>query len=166
MSLKELFKILDLDISHLDPKLLSIQILYFYYIIKDWVIKDLIIKPHHLYKDLITHKDSICKINDLSELVYIVGSYIAIIEKVSNVKRDKQCIEYIKYLKSNNIYFYSIYITTPNNIYVIFIYHYYKKVLLIDINTLEITEFETVEESIEKLDIYEYQFLRIIYRLN
>ena len=60
---------------------------------------------------------------------------------------------------------FTVYITTSNNIYVIFIYHYYKKVLLIDINTLDITEFETVEESIEKLDIYEYQFLRIIHRI-
>jgi len=162
MNLKELFKILDLDISHLDPKLLSIQILYFYFIIKNWVIKDLIVKPS---RDLINYKDSIYKINDLSELQYIIGPYIAIIEKVSNVIRNEKCIEYIKYLKLNDTYFYSIYITTSNNIYVIFIYHYYKKVLLIDINTLDITEFETVEESIEKLDIYEYQFLRIIHRI-
>lgn len=162
MNLKELFKILDLDISHLDPKLLSIQILYFYFIIKNWFIKDLIVKPS---RDLINYKDSIYKINDLSELQYIIG--FTIIEKVSNVIRNEKCIEYIKYLKLNDTYFYSIYIyiTTSNNIYVIFIYHYYKKVLLIDINTLDITEFETVEESIEKLDIYEYQFLRIIHRI-
>jgi hypothetical protein len=162
MNLKELFKILDLDISHLDPKLLSIQILYFYFIIKNWFIKDLIVKPS---RDLINYKDSIYKINDLSELQYMLSSYIALIEKVSNVIRNEKCIEYIKYLKLNDTYFYSIYITTLNNIYVIFIYHYYKKVLLIDINTLDITEFETVEESIEKLDIYEYQFLRIIHRI-
>jgi hypothetical protein len=86
MSLKELFKILDLDISHLDPKLLSIQILYFYFIIKDWVIKDLTIKPQ-LYKNLITHKDSICKINDLSELVYIRLIY-------SNNRKSIKCKKY------------------------------------------------------------------------
>ena len=107
MNLKDLFKILDLDISHLDPKLLSIQILYFYFIIKNWFIKDLIVKPS---RDLINYKDSIYKINDLSELQYIIGSYIAIIEKVSNVIRNEKCIEYIKYLKLTDTYFYSIYI--------------------------------------------------------
>ena len=120
MNLKELFKILDLDISHLDPKLLSMQILYFYFIIKDWVINNYI-RNTYLYEDLINYKDSIYKIDDLSELQYILSSYIALIEKVSNVIRNEKCIEYIKCLKLNDTYFYSIYITTLNNIYMLYL---------------------------------------------
>lgn len=170
-SLKELFTVAKID-SILEPRVLLFQVSFLYFIIKDWYFKDKI-RNISLYKELIINTEEIKTIKDVSEIINITKrSYpIALLEKVSNVQNNKtlKCIEYINKLKTENIFFYGITIISQNNNYVIFVYHMYNIVLLIDMYNLNINKFITLEECINNVNEitdnkYTYQFIRVIRR--
>ena len=68
-----------------------------------------------------------------------------------------------------NILYYAIYITFEEKTYIIFNYDYHKKILLIDITSLSMIEFKSIQDCIENLkditkNTYMYQILRIVRR--
>jgi len=79
------------------------------------------------------------------------------------------CLDYIQKMYQENLLYYGIYITSYDNTYIIFNYNYHRKILLIDITSLNIIEFKSINECIEKVNEitennYNYQVLRIIKR--
>jgi len=172
-NLHDFFIEANLDISEfvIDPFLLSIQIIYLYFIIKDWYIKGTF-KSILLYNQLITYKNDIYNIDTLSEIYGITRrSYIALLENISNkkVNTEESLIDYIDYLKNKDICYYSIYIHTDTVMYVLFIFHRYNICLLINVHTLTIIEFKSINECIHHINcitnhIYDYQVMRVINR--
>ena len=173
-NLKEFFKASHVDISDLllESNILSLHILHLYYIIKDWYIykKSRKIK---LYKDIIENKDYINNNIETINIQNLTNSgYCSIIYNESSIIshiKHKSCLEYIQTMYEENEFYYAIYIRNKQDIYIVFNYDFYKKILLIDVYNLEIREFKSIIDCIEQINIitqnnYNYQILRIVKR--
>jgi len=167
-NLTEFFELIKLNIQ-LKPLQLAIQIIYLYFIIKDWYIKDTIkIIPPPLNYELIDDD------NNFRDIYYTLnGTNISLVEfqypeKINN-NNDNSCIDAIEGLISERIGVYAVYINTDTDIYIIFIFHFYKKVILIDVSNLNILEFGTINDCIHHVDShnirYKYQLLKVINRI-
>lgn len=165
-NLGELFKLINLDMQ-MKPNILSIQIIYLYYIIKEWYIHDNIKNITSINQELI---DTTYRLNDI--FYKINGTYISLVypqsaEEINN--DDKSCINSIEQSKLESIGVYAVYICTDKNIFIILIYNYHQKVLLIDVNTRNIVEFTNSIECINYVDAinskYTYQLLKVVNRL-
>jgi hypothetical protein len=168
-NLTEFFELIKLNIQ-LKPLQLAIQIIYLYFIIKDWYIKDTIkIIPPPLNYELIDDD------NNFRDIYYTLnGTNISLVEfqypeKINNNNNDNSCIDAIEGLISERIGVYAVYINTDTDIYIIFIFHFYKKVILIDVSNLNILEFGTINDCIHHVDShnirYKYQLLKVINRI-
>jgi hypothetical protein len=165
-NLGELFKLINLDMQ-MKPNVLSIQIVYLYYIIKEWYIHDNIKNITSINQELIDTTD---RLNDI--FYKINGTYISLVypqsaEQIND--NDKSCINSIEQSKLESIGIYAVYICTDKNIFIILIYNYHQKVLLIDVNTRNIVEFTNSIECINYVDAinskYTYQLLKVVNRL-
>lgn len=174
-NLKEFFQDTQVDISEIikEPNILTLQILHLYYIIKDWYIQNKS-KKIKLYNNLIVNKDYINKNIDKIQICNLTNSsYCSIIYNETPIYssiKNKECLEYIQKMYKENIYYYSIYIRTYDNQYIIFNYDYYKRILLIDVNSLNIIEYPSINDCMNSLNKiinhnYKYQILRIVRRL-
>ena len=170
-NLQQFFEAAKIDISSLKPynKLLTIQILYFYFIIKDWYIKDKI-SSVSLFKYLLENADNIVNTNNIMDAhdAYLHHGYIALLERQSPLLSNLKDADAIKYL-SNNKFYYAIYIATNNTYHIIFNFHLANIILLIDVNALHIKEYKSIEECLHDYNItyghdYEYQLLRLYRR--
>jgi len=171
-NLQQFFDATRLDISSLKPynKLLAIQIIYLYFIIKDWYIKDKI-SSVSLFKYLLENADNIvntCNIMDACD-AYLHHGYIALLERQSPLLSNLKDTDAIKYLNSNDKFYYAIYIATNNTYHIIFNFHLTNIILLIDVNTQHIKEYKSIEECLHDYNIthgydYEYQLLRLYRR--
>ena len=119
-----------------------------------------------IYNDIIKNKEYINKnikqinISNLTSCVYI--------SKSSSIT--SPLINKIEEMYQKKIQYNAIYITLEENTYIIFNYDYHKKILLIDITTLNIKEFKSIQECIDNLkditkNTYMYQIIRIVRRL-
>jgi hypothetical protein len=157
-NLTELFNFMNLDIQ-----IKAIQIVYLYHVIKKWYIKNTIQNVDSIDYRLIDNNDH------LDDIYYrINGTYISLVypqspEQINN--DDKNCIKSIEQLKSLS----AVYIRTDKNVYISLLYDYHQKVLLIDVNTLNIIEFSNIAECINHVDMvnsrYTYQLLKVVNRL-
>lgn len=173
-NLTSFFQLSEINISDLigEPNILAIHILHMYYYIKEWyknneyrklVLDNDIIKNRDYINNNIT-KTNICNLTTCS--------YISIIYNETSICSSitTPLLDYIHQLYQKNILYYAIYITLRDNSYIIFNYDYHKKILLIDISTLNLIEFNSIQECIESLEkikgnTYIYQILRIARRL-
>jgi hypothetical protein len=174
-NLKEFFKASGVDITDIleEPNILTLQILHLYFIIKDWYIKNKSIKIK-LYNNLIENKQYINNQIDSNIISNLTNcNYCSIIYNETPIYSsiiNKPILEYIENMYKENILYYAIYVATPDNKFIIFNYDYYKIILLIDISSLNITEFKSINDCIIFLDKisnnnYKYQILRIVKRL-
>jgi hypothetical protein len=173
-NLIDFFKESDCNISDLIEykNILSIQILHLYYNIKDWYFKNKCekIKIHTELldtKDYINNQFNKLNISNLTNCAY--NSILYNETPIYSSYKDNSCLKNINYIYQQEKIINSIHIITENNIYIIFNYLYYKKVLLIDIATLNITEFNSLENSIIFINnltdtYYKYQIVNIIKR--
>jgi hypothetical protein len=166
-NLGELFTLLHLD-THLEPKVLAIQIIYLHFIIMEWYNKNRVksdIPPldYSLIRDHHTLNETFLAIN---------GPYISLVEVHSREeinRQDNRCVQTLEALEAARKGLYAVYIRTDATIYVALLFFYPYKMLLIDVSTLDIMEFDSIQNCIRHVDavhpIYTYQPLRVINRL-
>jgi hypothetical protein len=173
INLNSFFQVSQVDISELirEPNILAIHILHMYYYIKDWYKNNKYIKLM-LCSDIIENKNyinnNIKKIN-ISNLT--LCGYISIIYNESPICSSitTPLLYNIEQMYQKNVLYYAIYITFEETTCIIFNYDYHKKILLIDITTLNIIEFKSINDCIENVkditkNIFKYQILRIVRR--
>ena len=159
MSIKNLnsfFEVSQIDISELirEPNILAIHVLHMYYYIKEWYKNNTYIKLK-LYNDIIENKEYInnnIKRANISNLTSC--SYISIIYNESSICSSitSSLLYSLEQMYQKNILYYAIYIVFEENIYIIFNYEYHKKIILIDISTLNIKEYKSIHECLEYMN--------------
>ncbi len=173
INLNSFFQVSQVDISNLirEPNILAIHILHMYYYIKEWYKNNEYIKLT-LYNNIIKNIDYINNNIKKTNISNLTGyGYISIIYNESPICSSiiTPILDYIQQMYQKNILYYAIYITFEEKIYIIFNYDYHKKILLIDITSLNIIEFKSIQDCIENLkditkNTYIYQILRIVRR--
>jgi hypothetical protein len=156
----------DINIYYLLDELdiLSLHILHWYYIIKDWYIENKTRKVE-IYKEFLENKHYINNNIDSINICNLTNcGYYSIIYNESSIQPNIISNSHLE-----NKSYHAIYIKSNVKRYIIFNYSYNKKILLIEIDTLNIIEFNSIYDCIEQLNKlinnYMYQLLRIVKRL-
>lgn len=164
-NLDELFKLINID-TPLKRTLRAIQIIYLYYIIRDWYINDKVkVIPSFNYEIA----DDMERLSDMYNEVN--GKYISLVynqfrEQMND--NDNSCIHTIEDLEANMLLTWAIHIRSDNNIFIVLIFHVKRQTLLIDTATLNILEFKNIRDCISYIDAintkYTYHLLRVVNR--
>jgi hypothetical protein len=172
-NLKDFFKDSEFDISKIinEPNILILHILHLYHIIKDWYIDNKYGKIT-FFNELIENKNYINKIFDDSHISNLTQcGYCSILYNESFILNNigTPCLDYIHKLYKENILYYTIYISTAENRFIIFNYKCHKRILLINIDNLNITEFVSINECLDNLsktinNNFNYQVIRVVKR--
>jgi hypothetical protein len=167
-NLNELLNLKNINILDLttDKHKISIQVIYWYFYIYNWYCKDKVVDFKE-YTLLINYSEDIRIDNIPWELITKYKSLLEPIAFTILNKRSK-CLKIYKE-KSVDYSIYAIHIKSNNIYYVIFRFPRDKECIVIDIDTLDIYHFDTMEECINYVDLkcnkdFEYTLLRVIYR--
>jgi hypothetical protein len=160
-SLEDFFKESDIDISEFkkEPAVLSIQIIHLYHQIFFWYILNKH-KKFTLFEKLLESKDIINSIKYLRDIPFeLKAKYLSLIYpyasgKIVNDDINILCNK-VKIIEDNDEECRAIYIKDSNKTpsYIIFKFYYHNIIILININTLEITQFDTIDECIKHVYI-------------
>ena len=173
-NLKEFFKVSNVDISEFinEPIVLSIQILHLYHYILFWYAGDRY-KTFKLYDKLLENKEILNSITYLESIPFeLCAKYMSLLHSYGAEKRykNKNIINRIKQIERGNYECRGVYIKDYDNnpLYIIFKFYYDNIIISIDIKTLDIIRYNTIEESIEKICIlcnnkFNYELTSIAY---
>jgi hypothetical protein len=161
------------QILELSPKILAIQIITLYFQIKKWYVNNITDDNILLYRSLIENKDILKDIHNIGELYSNISVYyyslLCVVNFCPLLNTDIKIKEYIK-RKYKKGCIYSIFISSTDTDYIIFVFHIANIVILINVNNLEITEFKSLDDVIFHIDkimpSYYYQIMRLVQRCN
>jgi hypothetical protein len=159
------------EILELSPKILAIQIIALYFQIKNWYVNNITDDNILLYRSLIENKDILKDIHNIGELYSNISVYyyslLCVVHFCPLLNTDIKIKEYIK-RKYKKGCIYSIFISSTDTDYIIFVFHIANIVIIINVNNLEITEFKSLDDAIFHIDkiipSYYYQIIRLVQR--
>ena len=167
-NLNELLNLKNINILDLttDKQKISIQVIYWYYYIYNWYCKDKVLDFKE-YTLLINYSEDIRLDNIPCELITKYKSLVYPIGYTTLNKKTK-CLKYYKTMSVNNL-IYATHIKSKDKYYVIFRFLLDNGCIVIDIDTLDIYHFDTMEECINYVDVkcnkdFEYTHLRVLNR--